>query len=147
MWGKGQRGKGVPHLLVSSALFNGLSDSPVKLGASPTTATQAVAHSHLWVPLSQPFPEACRAPQPAPPPMSAGHCRFSVSASPVHRLRYLVVLVDFFFNSLVVGVPQFDFLALLVGCWFQIGCPPLGCARKQRVSTYASILAGTHFVS
>ena len=35
---------------------------------------------------------------------------------------------------------QSGFLVLLVVYWFQIGCyPPLGCTRKQRVSTYASI--------
>ena len=34
------------------------------------------------------------------------------------------------------------FLALLVVYWFKIGCyPSLSCARKQSISTYASILA------
>ena len=39
---------------------------------------------------------------------------------------------------------QFHFLVLLIVYWFQISCyPPFGCARKWRVSTYTSILAGT----
>ena len=43
--------------------------------------------------------------QPALPSMSASCCGFSESAGLVCRLTGLVFLVDFFFNSLVVGVP------------------------------------------
>ena len=43
---------------------------------------------------------------------------------------------------------QFDFLAVLgVFCFSICCCPSFGCMRKQSVSTYASILAGSLFVS
>ena len=104
MWGKGQRGKGVPHLLVSSALFNGLSDSPVRLWGSPTTATPAVAHSHLLVPLSQPLPHS-------PPSWAASptpNVRMSLWffwVGPPGPLPYWFDCTVFFFISLVAGVP------------------------------------------
>ena len=110
--------------------------------------TPAVAHSQVWVsvlPLSHPLLCSPRAWQPNPPQSPLHRCNFSESARVVCHLSSLVVLLDFSFNSLVVGVPcSLIFLALLVVYWFKTGCyPPFGCASKRRVSTYASILVGT----
>ena len=76
--------------------------------------------SHLGNPCHSPVSSEPQFPvQPAPPALSNVSPQF-FSASPAHTallqtLTGLVVVVDFFFNSLVVGSSmQFDFLALLV---------------------------------
>ena len=75
------------------------------MGASPPTATPAVALSHLWVPLSQTLPHSCQAGQPALPTMSACLRGFSESAGQSAALLVWLFWLIFFFTSLVVGVP------------------------------------------
>ena len=100
LWGRGQRGNSVACLLVCGALFNELSCETGSIshcgnpGHSPQSA------------LSLSFP--LKSAPPAPPHHSQGlspHCSFSESACAFRLLTDLVVLVDFFFNSLVVRVP------------------------------------------
>ena len=50
----------------------------------------------------------------------------------------------FFFNSLVVGLPYGSIFCWFWVFFFLICCCPFGCARRHSVSTYASILAGSH---
>ena len=75
-------------------------DSPVRLGVSPTAAT-AVVHSHLWVSVSHSVS----------PTYMICHLEVFFQLDPMQStaspwvLNGLVALVDFFFNSLVVGVP------------------------------------------
>ena len=92
----------------------------------------------LSFPLSQPRSQGLTPPR-----------GFSEPACAVRRLTSLVVLVDFLFNFLVVGVP----CSLILGRFWLfivfrliVSYPPFGFARKLRVSIYTSILAGTRFV-
>ena len=105
LWGRGQRGNSAARLLISSPLSN---------KSEPSCETGSFSHLgnchspqlplSLSFPLSQPLlpslPPHCSQPRP-----SARHQGFSELALEVHCLTSLVVLVDFFFNSLVVKVP------------------------------------------
>ena len=100
LWGRGQRGNNAAHLLISSTLSNRLScetgsfshhncHSPQSILSLSFPVSQSLQHSHCLhglLPHSEIFLS-----QPA--------------WSLVHCLTGLVVLVDFFFNSLVVRVP------------------------------------------
>ena len=103
LWGRGQRGNSAAHLLVSSPLFSWLSckTGSISHRSNPSLSPQSAVS--LSFPLSQSLlsssAELAVSPAPQPPPRG-----FPKSAHVV-RLTSLVVLVDFFFNSLVVRVP------------------------------------------
>ena len=70
---------------------------------------------------------------------------FSERAWPTGSATLLVWLLWLIF-SLIPWLSKFHafWFSGTSGYWFLIGCyPPFGCARKWRVSTYTSILAGT----
>ena len=103
----------------------------MRLGVSPTTAT-SVVHSQLWVSVSHsasPVHSVCRLTEGSPCPPILPVC-----------LVWLTV-------SLIPWLSEFH------AVWFSgtAGCllildwllSSFGCARKWRVSTYNSILAGT----
>ena len=97
LWGRSQRGNSAAHHLVSSALSSGLL---CETGSFSHCGNPYHSPHQLWVSVS---PSASR------PSQSTAWPQF-FSAGPAHMallpvLTSLVVLADFFFNSLVVRVP------------------------------------------
>ena len=91
--GRGQRGNSAVHLLLFSTLSN-------RLLCEIRSFCHHGNHRGPQSALSLSFTFSLPCP-PSPPP----HLGFSESAFVVHCLTGLVILVDLFFNSLVVGVP------------------------------------------
>ena len=107
--------------------------------------TQCLPATTLWGLLAAVWPAPFHNPPPCwvhqpPPCYESSLPRLPVSAPPTSLGEC------FFFISLVVGLPyslifcQF-WLFLFLNCC----CSSFGCARRQSVSTYASILAGSLF--
>ena len=112
--------------------LNGLSQCPVVPSSlSPHKCGITLSASHR---LAHPGPPAADLPW----VLSA---RLPISAPPTGLDEC------FFFNFLVVRLSYSSF-SVSSGCFLFLNCcrPSFGCARKQSVSTYASILAGSQNV-
>ena len=131
LWGRGQRENSAAHLLSSSPLSH-----------EPLCETGSFSHNgkprhspQSTLSLSFTFSQPC-------PHSPQSHLRFSASTC----LTGLVGLVDCFFDSLVVRVPCSLIFwhsgCLLILDWLLSSFWLCG----GRVSTYASILAGTYSV-
>ena len=103
LWGRHQRGNSAAHLLVPSALLDGLLCETGSFSHCSNCHINSESQFPLKsAPPSKPLQPLTRL-QPALPPRSPDSQQF-FSASQWH-LTGLVVLIDFFFNSLVVRVP------------------------------------------
>ena len=145
-WGMGQRGNSAAPLLVPSALSIGLlwEIGSISHCGNPSCCPQTALSSLKSTPLvklpqlgSQPCPQGCPVPW-----------FFWVGPRSPH-LTGLVVLVDFFFNSLVVGIPCslifwcfwlfIDFwlvVILLLVMWGSKGFLPMPPSWPERLSVF-----------